>query len=455
MTENHRSDTGQVSVAELLARNGQKVSSRSGGRRRRGSSGGISVAELTGEIPITRNSDPAPSAARSADDAPPQVPKVEPVAPSVPQVEFVVPETPRVEPVVPVTPRVEVPELVTPAPPSPTELTTVTVRPDFGTPAATPKSGLGTKPTIASRSTSAPRSPASASRSAASSSAAAASTSRSTPAVSRSSVATPTSPASASPSVASASRSSAATVTPDREAPKVESPTEVIRPAALPRRARAHLGLPVSEPQSAPVPVPRAADVVEPRLLSGPASDLQGTGTEDENETTDAHGFADPAETPRRNAPDASGEDAAAPARGGKRRRKSRDDAGDAVSPRRASPVKVGKPDDASGEHDTRDDEALDDADDASGGSNLKQWALLIAESVGAVAAGALLFKGFEMLWDMMPWVAFGLALLVIVGLVALVRILRRTDDIASQLIALAVGAFVAFGPLLFLMPNG
>ena len=65
------------------------------------------------------------------------------------------------------------------------------------------------------------------------------------------------------------------------------------------------------------------------------------------------------------------------------------------------------------------------------------------------------MFKGFEKLWDMMPWVAFGLALLVIVGLVALVRILRRTDDIASQLIALAVGVFVAFGPLLFLMPNG
>ncbi len=236
-------------------------------------------------------------------------------------------------------------------------------------------------------------------------------------------------------------------MTPDREAPKVESPTEVIRPAALPRRARAHLGLPVSDPQSAPVPVSRGGDTAEPRLLSGPASDLQGTGTEDENETTDPLGLADPADAPGWKAPDASGEDSDSPVRGGKRRRKSRNDASDAVSPRRASPVKVGKPDDEAGEHDTPDDEA--------GGSNLKGWALLIAESVGAVAAGALLFKGFEKLWDMMPWVAFGLALLVIVGLVALVRILRRTDDIASQLIALAVGAFVAFGPLLFLMPNG
>lgn len=434
MTENHRSDTGQVSVAELLARNGQKVNSRSGGRRRRGTSGGISVAELTGEIPITRNSDPAPTPARSVDEAPPQVPKVEPVAPSVPQVEFVVPETPRVEPVVPVTPRVEVPELVTPAPPSATELTTVTVRPDFGTP-ATPASGSGAKPTIASRSTSSPR------RNSASSLSA-------TPA-SRGAV------ASAAPVREAPVREAKVREAKVREAPKVESPTEVIRPAALPRRARAHVGLPASEPQSAPVPVSRDRDVAEPRLLSGPASDLQGTGTEDENEATDAHGFSGPVEAPGKGAPASSGEDADGTARGGKRRRKSRDDASDAVSPRRASPVKVGAPDDSQREHDTRDGETHDGADAADGGSSLKQWALLIAESVGAVAAGALLFKGFEKLWDMMPWVAFGLALLVIVGLVALVRILRRTDDIASQLIALAVGAFVAFGPLLFLMPNG
>src|SRR5690606_12369610 len=54
MSGNRSNDTGQISVAELLARNGQKVGTRAGGRRRRGASGGISVAELTGEIPITR-----------------------------------------------------------------------------------------------------------------------------------------------------------------------------------------------------------------------------------------------------------------------------------------------------------------------------------------------------------------------------------------------------------------
>ncbi|NMD94137.1 hypothetical protein HF877_01790 [Rhodococcus sp. BL-253-APC-6A1W] len=416
MTENRRNDTGQVSVAELLARNGQKVNSRSGGRRRRGTSGGISVAELTGEIPITRADDSASAGTRSADAAP-QVPKVEPVAPSVPRVEFVVPETPRVEPVVPVTPQVEVPELVTPAPPSATELTTVTARPEFGSPTATPKSGLGAKPTIASRSTSAPR------------------------------------------GATSGSRGSAPSAAAVREAPKVESPTEVIRPAALPRRARAHLGISAPDTQSAPVPTPRGGDVAEPRLLSGPASDLQGTGTEDENDPTDTYGFAEPVGDARKGAPgSAAGDGADTPARG-KRRRKNTEDVPEKASPRKVAPANPSDVDEQTSGRTSRDDRTddapQDGADDEPGGSSLKQWALLITESVAAVAAGALLFKGFEKLWDMMPWVAFGLALLVIVGLVALVRILRRTDDIASQLIALAVGVFVAFGPLLFLMPNG
>src|SRR5690606_745279 len=113
------------SVAELLARNGQKVPSRSGGRRRRGTSGGISVAELTGEIPITSA---APSTTPPADPAVvsgPRTPRVEPVVPVTPRVEPVVPATPRVEPVVPATPQVKPPALETPAPPSVVEQTTI------------------------------------------------------------------------------------------------------------------------------------------------------------------------------------------------------------------------------------------------------------------------------------------------------------------------------------------
>ncbi len=72
-----------------------------------------------------------------------------------------------------------------------------------------------------------------------------------------------------------------------------------------------------------------------------------------------------------------------------------------------------------------------------------------------AVIAGALLFKGFEKLWDVFPWVALILALLVIVGLVAMVRILRRTDDITSFVIAVVVGMIVTLGPLAFMLASG
>ncbi|MEU2126411.1 hypothetical protein ABZ507_31840, partial [Nocardia niwae] len=47
-------DSKQLSVAELLARNGQQSGSSSGGGRRRRSGRGISVAELTGDLPVIR-----------------------------------------------------------------------------------------------------------------------------------------------------------------------------------------------------------------------------------------------------------------------------------------------------------------------------------------------------------------------------------------------------------------
>jgi F0F1-type ATP synthase assembly protein I len=87
--------------------------------------------------------------------------------------------------------------------------------------------------------------------------------------------------------------------------------------------------------------------------------------------------------------------------------------------------------------------------------SAAREWAVLAGQGVIAVIAGALLFKGFEKLWDVFPWVALILALLVIVGLVAMVRILRRTDDITSFVIAVVVGMIVTLGPLAFMLASG
>ncbi|MGV9820097.1 hypothetical protein [Nocardia xishanensis] len=84
--------------------------------------------------------------------------------------------------------------------------------------------------------------------------------------------------------------------------------------------------------------------------------------------------------------------------------------------------------------------------------ANRKQWMILGGQSTGAAVAGMLLFKGFERMWEMLPWVALALAMIVILGLVALVRILRRTDDILSTVIAVVVGIFVTLGPLAFLL---
>ncbi|MFE6860598.1 hypothetical protein [Nocardia sp. NPDC057668] len=81
-----------------------------------------------------------------------------------------------------------------------------------------------------------------------------------------------------------------------------------------------------------------------------------------------------------------------------------------------------------------------------------RQWLVLAGQSTGAAVAGMLLFKGFERLWEMLPWVALALSMIVILGLVALVRVLRRTDDIFSTVIAVVVGVFVTLGPLAFLL---
>ncbi len=88
----------------------------------------------------------------------------------------------------------------------------------------------------------------------------------------------------------------------------------------------------------------------------------------------------------------------------------------------------------------------------ASEDENRKQWMILGGQAVGAAVAGMLLFKGFEKMWDLLPFVALLLAMVVILGLVALVRVLRRTDDIFSTVIAVVVGIFVTLGPLAFLL---
>ncbi|MBX9639242.1 MAG: hypothetical protein K2X97_05815 [Mycobacteriaceae bacterium] len=77
--------------------------------------------------------------------------------------------------------------------------------------------------------------------------------------------------------------------------------------------------------------------------------------------------------------------------------------------------------------------------------------ALTVLQSILAVASGAGLFIAFDQLWRWNSIVALVLSVLVILGLVVGVRVVRKTEDIASTLIAVAVGALITLGPMALL----
>jgi len=73
---------------------------------------------------------------------------------------------------------------------------------------------------------------------------------------------------------------------------------------------------------------------------------------------------------------------------------------------------------------------------------------LVVLQSIVAVAFGAGLFIAFDELWRWNSLTALVLSVLVILGLVSGVRVVRRTEDIASTLYGVAVGALITLGPL-------
>ncbi len=80
---------------------------------------------------------------------------------------------------------------------------------------------------------------------------------------------------------------------------------------------------------------------------------------------------------------------------------------------------------------------------------------VVVLQSMLAVAFGAGLFIAFDQLWRWNSLVALVLSVLVILGLVAGVRVVRKTEDIASTLIAVAVGALITLGPLALSLQSG
>lgn len=81
--------------------------------------------------------------------------------------------------------------------------------------------------------------------------------------------------------------------------------------------------------------------------------------------------------------------------------------------------------------------------------------AVVVLQSILAVAFGGGLFVAFDQLWRWNSIVALVLSVLVILGLVVGVRVVRKTEDIASTLIAVAVGALITLGPLALSLQSG
>jgi hypothetical protein len=113
---------------------------------------------------------------------------------------------------------------------------------------------------------------------------------------------------------------------------------------------------------------------------------------------------------------------------------------------------------DVGDEEDYPEDDLADDlhgevADSAtwSRSESMRTGGMVVLQSILAVGFGAGLFIAFDQLWRWNNIVALVLSVLVILGLVVGVRVVRRTEDIASTLIAVAVGALVTLGPLALL----
>jgi uncharacterized membrane protein YqjE len=99
-------------------------------------------------------------------------------------------------------------------------------------------------------------------------------------------------------------------------------------------------------------------------------------------------------------------------------------------------------------------EEAQDDLEQPTRVATLLQGGWVVLQSILAVTFGAGLFIAFDQLWRWNNIVALVLSVLVILGLVVGVRVVRKTEDIASTLIAVAVGALVTLGPLALLQSN-
>ncbi|MFD4672281.1 hypothetical protein ACFWNN_21315 [Lentzea sp. NPDC058450] len=81
-----------------------------------------------------------------------------------------------------------------------------------------------------------------------------------------------------------------------------------------------------------------------------------------------------------------------------------------------------------------------------------KEWLIMIGQLAVGVLGGAALWLAFNYLWRSVPAAALVVALAVTVGLVLLVRKIRRADDLQTTVLAVLVGLIVTVSPAAMLL---
>jgi hypothetical protein len=97
----------------------------------------------------------------------------------------------------------------------------------------------------------------------------------------------------------------------------------------------------------------------------------------------------------------------------------------------------------------------LDDRDhdeDVAPTSAGREWLIMAGQLALGVVGGAAVWLGFNWLWSMQAVVALLVALAVIVGLVLIVRKIRKADDLQTTVLAVLVGLIVTVSPAALLL---
>lgn len=97
-------------------------------------------------------------------------------------------------------------------------------------------------------------------------------------------------------------------------------------------------------------------------------------------------------------------------------------------------------------------DEAKEEPEEEPARSPGKEWLIMIGQLAVGVLGGAALWLAFNFLWRSAPAAALVVALAVTVGLVLLVRKIRRADDLQTTVLAVLVGLIVTVSPAAMLL---